>query len=76
MRLTIEEAALLQDRFEEYLAPLIGKDVIVYRSGDAFRVEVLGKVKRDAHPDKNTGRPTTITGSHIDITQYIQRTDI
>lgn len=49
MLLTIEEAALLKDRFETFVDGLVGEDVTVKRSPDAFTVDILRKMKRQSH---------------------------
>lgn len=49
MRLTIEDAALLKDRFEDFIDAQIGQDVVTRRNPDAFTVEILRKQARVAH---------------------------
>lgn len=50
MRLTLEDACLLADRFNEFIQSHVGEDVATNTTVDVFRVEVLGKKKRVPHP--------------------------
>lgn len=50
MRLTPEEAAILIDRFTQFITPLMDEDVTVRHNVDGFSVELLRKRKRVAHP--------------------------
>lgn len=68
MRLTLDEAMLLKDRFDAYVDNLVGEDVTVRRGEDEFHVEVLRKRARTTKPDPNS--------SWIDIRPFTGRTDI
>ena len=50
MRLTLDEAMKLSDRFEEFIMDNVGEDVRVRRPPEAFLVEVL-RAKPRKRPD-------------------------
>ena len=52
MRLTLDLAMLLIDRFEEFITGQVGEDVILSNRPDLFSIECLRKKKRALAEDK------------------------